>query len=370
MEEEEAEIVDANTKDDAPVASTIPSGDTKDDVPVAGTIPSGDTKDDVPVAGTIPSAIDTKDAHALAAAHAPGKIEDGVVDTLRKEGRTWLIILIVVSILLAAAAAVALWFSRHDPLIAVWGLSYLLCFASSLWTYFLTKTMGAHVFFYNAIGILLAHLFSSTAVSSSTGALVAHLNTHFAACLLGYAVAEHRQHQGTEEASAVLVPDMDEGRLRRPHCIVVGIFVYVPVLALLAVAAWLMCHAAEYAIEDLLCATFVTVSVISVFGIFFPAMTPRLRVILISPSVFLFVVMYFVIILVTAVVIYETLGGVAAMVFAWVGSLGLTELFGHCLYVLATFTQIKRTIEGAVGVAERARLRKCTSCSVHQKNKL
>ncbi|TVU00588.1 hypothetical protein EJB05_53977, partial [Eragrostis curvula] len=359
MEEEEAEIVDANTKDDAPVASTIPPGDTKDDVPVAftisfvdtkddvpvaGTIPSGDTKDDVPVAGTIPSAIDTKDAHALAAAHAhaPGKIEDGVVDTLRKEGRTWLIILIVVSILLAAAAAVALWFSRHDPLIAVWGLSYLLCFASSLWTYFLTKTMGAHVFFYNALGILLAHLFSLTAVSSSTGALVAHLNTHFAACLLGYAVAEHRQHQGTEEASAVLVPDMDEGRLRRPHCIVVGIFVYVPVLALLAVAAWLMCHAAEYALEDLLSVTFLTVSVISLFGIFFPAMSSQLRGILISPSGFTLVVMYFVIVFVTGVVIYGTLGGVSAIVFAWVGSLGLTGLFGHCLSVLATFKQIKR----------------------------
>ncbi|TVU09835.1 hypothetical protein EJB05_43331, partial [Eragrostis curvula] len=311
-------------------------------------IVDADTKDNVPVAGgTIPSG-DTKVAHPLAVAHASDKIEDGI-HTLRKETRTTsLAILLVVTMLLAAVAAVVLWSNSGDPVLVVWGLSFLLCFASSLWTYFLTKTMGAHVFFYNALGILLAYLFSRTAVSPSTGALVVHLNTHFAACLLGYALAEHRQHQGTDEASAALVPDVmtkeDERRLRRPHCIVVGIFIYVPVLALLAVAAWLVCHSAEYGIEDLLSVTFLTVSVISLFGIFFPAMSSQLRGILISPSGFTLVVMYFVIVFVTGVVIYGTLGGVSAIVFAWVGSLGLTGLFGHCLSVLATFKQIKRTM--------------------------
>ncbi|TVU09815.1 hypothetical protein EJB05_43311, partial [Eragrostis curvula] len=257
--------------------------------------------------------------------------------------------LIALSLLLAAIEPVLMWCSRTQPLLVVWRLSFLIYFMSSLWTSFLTTTMGVHVFVYNAFGILLA-LIAHMVLSTSIGVLILHCNTHLTICLAAYALAEHRQQQGTE-GSAALVPDVAKGEesTLRPFCIIAGVMIYVPVLAVLVWLAW---NWANFPLEELMCIVFFVLSVLSLFGIFFTAMM-ELRGRLISPLGYTFVAVYFVMVFAPGIVIYETLGGFPAMFFTWFGSLGLAGLFGYCLSVLTTFKQIKRARELAERQSKR-----------------
>ncbi|TVU00589.1 hypothetical protein EJB05_43328 [Eragrostis curvula] len=299
----------------------------------------------VPVTVTNPSGDTNKDALA-AAVHASGKIENGI-HTLKKETKQRHL-LVVVSLLLAAVTPFVLWRSRGDQLLVVWRLAFLLCFVSSMRTYFLTRTMDVHVFLYNSFGILLA-FFADTVLSPSIGALIAHFNTHFAAGLLGYALAEHRQNEGSE-VSAAHVPgtakeEEEEFKLLLLW-ILAGLIASVPSLAILAGLQWLVWHAGEYRIEKLVPMTLFLLSVASVLGIFFVAVM-QLRGSLISPLGFVLISAYLAVVFLFHLCSSLILGDVAAMVITWVACLGLTGLFGYCLSVLATFKQIKRTRESS-----------------------
>lgn len=240
-------------------------------------------------------------------------------------------------LLLAVITPVVVWRSHGQPLLAVWRISFLLCFVSSVWAYFLTKTMAARVLFHNSLGVLLAFL-AHTALSPSIGLLIVLCSTHVAACLAGYALAEHRQHEGLE-GSAALVPDKtkEEEATARPHLLQVAIMIPAYVLALLA----LVWHSADYPVEDLAGVVSFTLSAISLFGILFTTVMLRGR--LVSPVGFSFVSVYFLVVFMSCLLIYQTPGGGAAMVIiSGVGGVGLTGLFGYSLAVLATLKQIKR----------------------------
>ncbi|KAK3133532.1 hypothetical protein QOZ80_6AG0537680 [Eleusine coracana subsp. coracana] len=251
--------------------------------------------------------------------------------------------LILLSQLLALAMLVVLWCSRSQPLLVVWLLSSMLCFVMCLWTIFLADTMDLRVFIYNSYGILLAFC-ANMVLSPSIAALIAHFSTHFAACLLGYALADHRQREGTERA-ADLVPitakeEQEEFR-QLLLWILSGLMASVLVFAILTELASLMWHAEDYRIEELVAIVLFLLSAASVLGIFFVAVM-QLRGSLISPLGFVFTCAYVGLVFAFHLGFSMILGDVAAMVITWVACLGLTGFLGYSMSVLATYKQMKR----------------------------
>uniref|UniRef100_K3ZMW8 Uncharacterized protein n=1 Tax=Setaria italica TaxID=4555 RepID=K3ZMW8_SETIT len=139
----------------------------------------------------------------------------------------------LVSLLFVALAVVLL--PRTHPaqtVSVVWTVSLLVCSYLACWTYTFSRTMGAAAVFFRVVAGPVAGMAS------------AHLCTAWAAGLLGYALAEHRLHVGSErtadEAAARTLPSSSLGK-REKFTAVQGVFLAsLATLGLGARVAWLV----------------------------------------------------------------------------------------------------------------------------------
>ncbi|OEL21803.1 hypothetical protein BAE44_0017178 [Dichanthelium oligosanthes] len=182
--------------------------------------------------------------------------------------------LVLLTLVLAAATAAVLWRCRGEPLLVAWRLSLLLCLGSVLWMSFLSETMRPRAVFVRiSYGALLACA-ADRLVSPNVGVVVVLLHTHFAAGLVGYALAERRQREGTERSVAAVVPvaktEDEEKRLRALRML--GCLVFsLPALGGSAFPAWVVRHSAEYAVDGLVLSVLPPVAAASLFGVMFVA---------------------------------------------------------------------------------------------------
>uniref|UniRef100_K4A2X8 Uncharacterized protein n=1 Tax=Setaria italica TaxID=4555 RepID=K4A2X8_SETIT len=246
-------------------------------------------------------------------------------------------ILIRISLLLAAATAVVLWRSRGQPPLVAWRLSFALCLGSCTWAaFFLTETAGRALTFAARVltfaarvshGLALAWC-ADAALGPAIGVLSAHLATHLAAGLLGYALAERRQREGTElSAATVLVAaadDEEEASRQRLLGIVAWTILSVPAAGVPAGVAWIVWHSAGYRVEELVLHMLILLPIASIYGI--------LAVDMMRLGGNLLLAFYFTVVFILRLFLSEALGDVAAMV--------ITALFGYCLCVYATFKRI------------------------------
>uniref|UniRef100_K3ZMF9 Uncharacterized protein n=1 Tax=Setaria italica TaxID=4555 RepID=K3ZMF9_SETIT len=119
--------------------------------------------------------------------------------------------LVLLTLVLAASTAAVLWRCRGEPLLVAWRLSLPLCLASFLWASSLSvTTRPCAVFVHVSYGVLLACAADSL-VSPNEGVVVAHLATHFAAGLVGYALAERRSARAPRYKEMIEEPALATG---------------------------------------------------------------------------------------------------------------------------------------------------------------
>ncbi|XP_066338948.1 uncharacterized protein [Miscanthus floridulus] len=105
--------------------------------------------------------------------------------------------LIFLSVLVMATVPMA-WCSTGQPALLVWRLSLLLCSSSFISSRLLDVTVSAVTMFLAIFSGFMAALFVDTVLDRDIGVFMAHLNSHLAAGMLGYALAMHCQHNGLE----------------------------------------------------------------------------------------------------------------------------------------------------------------------------
>ncbi|KAL6870896.1 hypothetical protein ACP4OV_014744 [Aristida adscensionis] len=154
----------------------------------------------------------------------------------------------------AAASALALtslllWSLADQPRRVAWAFTAAAAACLAAGAVALTEKMAARtvlvsVSYLALVASAVAHL------SSSAGVFIMLLDTAYAAVLFGYALAEHRQREGSEQ-SAEAVPDPSSRtreELREKRAIVIMVFCYSTIASLLFIAAavWVICYEETY----------------------------------------------------------------------------------------------------------------------------
>ncbi|XP_062182878.1 uncharacterized protein LOC133886981 [Phragmites australis] len=120
-----------------------------------------------------------------------------------------------------------------------------------LWTITLSETMGFLTIFFRGTYVVLLALTAAHHIGPESGAAFASLCTFYAAGMLGYAIAEHRQLAGSEKsASAVVTPPYrgEEHQQRREGWFFYGCFIQgITTLCFLVRMAWVIFFPADVA---------------------------------------------------------------------------------------------------------------------------
>ncbi|KAF8731009.1 hypothetical protein HU200_016889 [Digitaria exilis] len=135
----------------------------------------------------------------------PGMDEEGQKLKLKEE-RANRNALLLLTWLLVMAMPVMTWRSinnNNNPELIFWRLSPLLCSCCFIWSRLLdAAAMSVHNMLLTFTSGFFLALYVDAKGEQRMGALIAHLNSHLAAGMLGYALAERRQRDGVEVAAA------------------------------------------------------------------------------------------------------------------------------------------------------------------------
>ncbi|CAN6362444.1 unnamed protein product [Urochloa humidicola] len=244
--------------------------------------------------------------------------------------------LLLLSAELLAMAATAAFVMCLSAEIVLWLLSLLLCCLSVLWSLLLDAGAGSA----KAALLFFSGSFSLAAAlgDAKMGALLAHLNAHLAAAMVGYALAQRHQRASSAAAAAKLPPDDDDGRRRR-RALAAACYVGVVTLGVAARVAWVVVwRRAEYAVEDLVGAVFVPLAGAAMFwSVVLGGILPQGHGgALIGKAGFCLLLVFWGIFGLAFAVVSVRVGGVGAMVFVSIGVLG---------YSLSVYASFKRRLK-------------------------
>ncbi|XP_062183000.1 uncharacterized protein LOC133887099 [Phragmites australis] len=273
----------------------------------------------------------TDDGVAIASERSPDDLKDNRVREPFDPERANRNALLLLSVLLVVAMPVVAWRSLGQPLLLVWRLSLLVCFCFSIWTRLLDVNMRARtVFFCSSFGFVLA-LYADAAKDPRIGMLIAYLNSHIAVGMMGYALAERRQRDGTEVSAAAVPILSDEQAERLLHLQMLGGAYHVLLtLGVAAYVAWVLCHMADYPTEQLVMHVFFPLSGLLLFWIpFVASMLLQGALMAETEHILLIIYLFFTVLLFALTSV--TLGDIWAMIIAWLATLGLSGFFGYCL---------------------------------------
>ncbi|CAO2147961.1 unnamed protein product [Urochloa humidicola] len=192
------------------------------------------------------------------------------------------------------------------------------------------------------LSIFLLALYADATGETGMGALIAHLNSCLAVGMLGYAIAERRQRDGTEvsAAAAARYPSDDEskaaGKKQLFFRTLGGLITKLITLVFAASVLWLVWHRADFPVEELILYVFLPLSGVLLFWIMYVG-GMLLRGALIQEAVMLFLVTYFFAVGFGFTVVSVLNGEIAAMGFTSLAMLGFPGFFGYSLSVYTSF---------------------------------
>lgn len=247
--------------------------------------------------------------------------------------------LIFQSVLVVLFTLVTLWLSRGQPLLiaSVWELSMSICFCCFLWVCFLKVTMRVWMVFLSlSNGILLAIVVHLT-LGPKVGMITVHLNTHFAAGFVGYALAEHRLKTTAKYVIAMPTSMQQEDKLHIPR-IVFGLYIGVATLGAVVGVACVVYHAADYATNDLLLYVLMpSLGVLVLWIIYVDGLL--LRGVFIGGGMAL-VFAYYGLIMMVYMLSLINLGHTAVTITVWISILGYSGFLGYSFYVYDSHKEI------------------------------
>ncbi|TVU26854.1 hypothetical protein EJB05_29423 [Eragrostis curvula] len=229
--------------------------------------------------------------------------------------------------------------SLGQPLLAVWRLSFLLCGCAFFLIRFLDVTMRAQTsLFCNCAGFMLA-LYADAALDPKIGMLAAHLNVHVSLVLLGYALAERRQLDGTE-VSAWSVPTLSEEKQEGMLDLQIlgGIFVGILTFLGAAYIVWVVCNASNRSIVHLMISVFIPLSSLVMFWSIF-AGCMLLHGALVGETGFLSLVIYFLSCIFLMPLSSLFVGDIGGLLLTLLATLGLPGFFGYSVSIYACSKQ-------------------------------
>ncbi|XP_052136863.1 uncharacterized protein LOC127755244 [Oryza glaberrima] len=264
--------------------------------------------------------------------------------------------LIVLTLLLALAMPILLWLSAGEapaPLL-VWRLSLLLStyFFLCANVLFVTKSFCAivvDVYF----GALLAY-YADHVLGTRIGTVTIYLNSIFTAAFAGYALAERRRSDGTEQ-SADNVPafaDDEEEEYARAVLISSAAVISITLLFPTAYVSWMILCPYATTVEDVLRDLSYT---ILAYLFFATTLVTRhlLRGALLGDGRFYVFIVVFSIITVLPLFFAGIFGDVAGIVVIWLGIIALAVLFGYSVAIYSYYTQIQ-TMRSSQPPSEKA----------------
>jgi hypothetical protein len=167
--------------------------------------------------------------------------------------------LIFLSVLVVAMVPVA-WCSTGQSALLVWRLSLLLCCSSFFCSRLLDVTVNAVTMFLAIFSRFMAALYADAVVDRDSGVLMAHLNSHLAAGLLGYALAMHCQHNGLQVTPTTASPPNKLSKKQANNAfhtqIVAWCYFGLVTTVVGARMAWVVCYRADYPTEYLVLQAF------------------------------------------------------------------------------------------------------------------
>ncbi|CAN6374414.1 unnamed protein product [Urochloa humidicola] len=264
-----------------------------------------------------------------------GKDRDGVPFDTERANRNSLIFL---SLLLMVAMPAVVHCSFSEPLILVWRLSFLLCSCCAIWACLLAVALPAQTILRHLMFAFLLALYVDAALNPKIGMLLAHLNSHLAVGILGYALAERRQADGTEVSAAVVCFPSDKRHADKLNCALVVGRAYFGMITVgfAAGVVWVLFHAADHSAEGFVVYVFLPLcSVLIMWITYVGAML--LRGALITETVFSALIMYFGLVIMFYACSALTMGDIWGMLVAWPLMLAFSGGFGYCICVHSSY---------------------------------
>ncbi|CAL4989222.1 unnamed protein product [Urochloa decumbens] len=258
----------------------------------------------------------------------------------KKEERANRNALLLLTALLVLAMPFVVWRSINQPELLLWRFSLLLCFCCIIWTRLLDVGMNLQTVLFIFSNSFLLALYADGVGDTGTGAVIAHLNSYLAVGILGYALAERRQRDGTEVSAAAAVARYPSDESKAENLLFFqtlgGLYIKLATLGFAAFVAWLVWHRADFPVEQLSIYVFFPLSCILMLWIMYVGgMLLQGALIqepgLLSLLVYLFSVTFF------STMVSVLIGEIASMEFISLVMLGFPGFLGYSLSVYTSF---------------------------------